>query len=222
LYSNALVIDYNRGAVLPRLTRSASLEGIQRRQQRALTAVIIAWLVVCVGGIGLLLRYKTTPGASGDPPSRWPAAVSLARAASGPTLVMLIHPRCPCSRASLSELNEVLNRARGVTTYMLFSIPEEATDSWADGESWDRAAEIPGVTRVIDRGGRLAAAFGVDVSGHTLLYDGDGVLSFSGGVTGARGHEGNNAGRQKLSALLAGGEQDGSSAVYGCELVKPD
>ena len=223
VYLNASAIDYNRASLIQRLTRSASLEGPQRRQRRALVAVVVLWLAVCVGGIGMLMRYKATPGEAGAAPARWPdAAAALERDASRPTVVMLIHPRCPCSRASLTELNQVMNGAPGVTAYLLFSIPEEAQDGWADGESWDRAAEIPGARRVIDRGGRLAAAFGVEVSGHTLLYDRAGRLRFSGGVTGARGHEGDNAGRQQLAALLDGGLEDGASAVYGCELVKPE
>ncbi|HUS67501.1 MAG TPA: hypothetical protein VMZ28_23350 [Kofleriaceae bacterium] len=210
--------------MLEQLTRAASPERFRRRQRNLLAAVVALWLVVCVGGIGLLLAYKARPGSAGEPPGSWPdAAAALARDPQRPTLVMLIHPRCPCTRASLAELNVVLNRARGAATaYLLFSVPVEAREGWEAGESWDRAGEIPGVTRVVDRGGRLAAAFGVDVSGHTLLYDRSGRLRFSGGVTGARGHEGDNLGEARLAAALAGDAREETSAVFGCELVKPE
>ena len=36
--------------------------------------------------------------------------------------------------------------------------------------------------------------FGAETSGQTLLYDRDGRLLFSGGTTGSRGHDGDNAG----------------------------
>jgi CheY-like chemotaxis protein len=57
-------------------------------------------------------------------------------------------------------------------------------------------------------------------SGQTLLYDEDGRLGFSGGVTGARAHPGDNAGRQSLVALLnreVAGRR--GTNVFGCALL---
>ena len=41
----------------------------------------------------------------------------------------------------------------------------------------------PGVTSWDDAGGKLAQRFGVLTSGHVLLYDTDGRLLYSGGIT---------------------------------------
>ena len=144
----------------------------------------------------------------------------VARVAGQPTLLMLVHPRCACSRASLHELNEVMNRVRGVTATILFVQPDGTDESWVHGESWERAHEIPNARVVIDRGGQEARRFRVAASGHTLLYDAGGALVFSGGVTGARGHEGDNAGRQTLLAALRG-DGAGASHVFGCALEEP-
>jgi hypothetical protein len=184
--------------------------------------VFTAWLLACLVGLGLLWRYKTTPGADGDPPARWPAASVLARTEGRATLVMLVHPRCACSKASLDELNAVMQDARDVDAYVVFDMPE----GWAHTSTWERAQRIRGVTVVEDRGGVESARFRVAVSGHTLLYDAAGTLRFSGGITGARGHAGDNAGRQQLVAALRSRvtTRDGQvpvSDVFGCRLFDP-
>ena len=50
------------------------------------------------------------------------------------------------------------------------------------------ASAIPGVIVTPDVGGRIAARLGAKTSGHVLVYDENGVLKFSGGITAARGH----------------------------------
>ena len=183
--------------------------------------VFTTWVLACALGLGLLWRYKTRPGDDGDPPRQWPAASALVRSAGRPTLVMLVHPRCACSKASLDELNLVMQNARGVDAYVVFDMP----DDWDHATTWDQARRIPGVTAVADRGGIESARFRVAVSGHTLLYDAAGVLRFSGGITGARGHAGDNAGRQQLVAALRDRTtRDGAmpvSNVFGCRLFDP-
>lgn len=190
-----------------------------------MTVVVVAWLAICIAGLAMVWRYETTPAADGSAAARWPAASAIARVPGRSTLIMLVHPRCPCSRASLSELNQVMNRDGGATATVVFVLPEGVDDAWGHGESWDRAQEIPRTTVFADRGGVEARRFGVAASGHTLLYDAAGALVFSGGVTGARGHEGDNAGRQELLAALAahrgGGEgEPARTRVYGCALAE--
>jgi hypothetical protein len=56
-------------------------------------------------------------------------------------------------------------------------------------------------------------------SGQTFLYDARGTLLFSGGITGARGHAGDNAGRASIVALLnRAGAATTSTNVFGCSL----
>jgi len=54
-----------------------------------------------------------------------------------------------------------------------------------------------------------------------LLYDISGRLVFDGGITSARGHQGDNAGRSAISALLTG-QHDvvvRATPVFGCLIV---
>jgi hypothetical protein len=57
------------------------------------------------------------------------------------------------------------------------------------------------------------------VSGFTLLYDPAGRLRFAGGITSARGHEGDSFGQRRILAVLSGDPADRADApVFGCSL----
>jgi hypothetical protein len=114
-------------------------------------------------------------------------------------------------------------QARGrATAIVLVEAPDEAPASWIYSDLWDTAAAIPGVEVLADPGGREAALFGAATSGQTLLFDGSGTLRFEGGITGARGHEGDNAGRSSILALLRDDASDRpDTPVFGCPLPEP-
>jgi len=92
-------------------------------------------------------------------------------------------------------------------------------DAWDQTDLLKRATALPNVTVLRDDEGREAKRFGVETSGQTLLYDANGRLVFSGGITGSRGHAGENAGELALIALLNDGHADrGNANVFGCPL----
>jgi hypothetical protein len=97
--------------------------------------------------------------------------------------------------------------------------PKRFRDGWEQTDLWRQAAALPGVTVVRDDEGLEAQHFGAATSGQTLLYDERGTLVFSGGITGARAHAGDNVGRQTLVALLnrQPAMRRGTS-VFGCPL----
>src|SRR5439155_10970718 len=67
------------------------------------------WMLLVCGGLGVLVSFENSPGAAESPAMRWPADSRIERVENRATLVMLAHPRCPCTRASLREL-ELLDR----------------------------------------------------------------------------------------------------------------
>jgi hypothetical protein len=191
-----------------------------RRSPWLLWAFAVLWVLVVVGGLSVLWAYENTPGDPGSSPAQWPSDTTLSRAADQPTLVLFAHPQCTCTRASLGELAETLARAdRKPKTYVVFLKPLGFAEGWEQTDLWRTATSLPNVTVVRDDEGTEAERFGAVISGQTVLYDDAGTLIFSGGITGARGHAGDNAGRASLVALLNRGRPQRSwTSVFGCRL----
>jgi hypothetical protein len=180
--------------------------------------------------MGWLVRYQmTATAATTTAPAQWPAHARIVRATDRPTLVMALHPDCPCSRASVNELSVLLARAhQRPAVQVIVCRPDGAPAGWDDSDLVRSARAIPGATVSTDDGGADAAAFGATTSGQVVLFDAQGRVLFTGGITDGRGHEGDNPGLD--AALAALGEPNASSAVagppamratpvYGCPLM---
>ena len=204
----------------------------QRKARRpirlAVWLLILAWGGLAGLGVMAMVDYETTPATTMAAPPTWPSTTRLARDSSRPTLIMFVHPHCPCSRASLAELAVVASDCAGkAAVQIVFVEPENsatensATENSATG--WNEtglakaAREIPGAAVLADCDGSEADLFRATTSGETRLYASDGRLLFQGGITPGRGHEGDSAGRAALTALIQRGEAERrESAVYGC------
>jgi hypothetical protein len=206
-------LDHDCARPVPRRTTSG-------RRSVWLTAFIVLWLVTAVAGLWVVWAYDNTPGATAVPVADWPAGSRLERASDRATLVLLAHPRCSCTPASIGELAEVIARVRTPPrTYVVFLKPSTFDDGWERTPLWQSAARIPNVNVVRDDDGLEARQFSGATSGQTYLYDSDGVLQFSGGITSARGHAGDNPGCAALVALLERLEPDQRRTnVFGCPL----
>jgi hypothetical protein len=181
----------------------------------------VLWFATTAAGLWVLWDWDNKPGISAEARSQWPGDASIAREPGRPTLVMLVHPQCTCSRASLAELAELLARTRPrPKTYVLFIKPAGFADGWTQTDLWRTAAALPDVTVIRDDEGVQAARFGAATSGQTFLYDARGSLLFSGGITGARAHAGENAGRSAVVDLVNGSPvaPPSRSNVFGCPL----
>lgn len=183
--------------------------------RRALLAsVVLVWCAVVGLGIRAMVAYATTAGDMSAPPARWPEGTRLSQGGDF-TIAMFIQPDCPCSRASLHEL-AAIRRSAATRLEIVVAGPD------MKGELWDAAGRIPGAVRVIDDG-REAARFGARTSGFVVVYDRAGLRRFAGGITGSRGHVGDNVGRDAVQRIVDGrvhGIVDGprSHTVFGCAL----
>ena len=180
----------------------------------------MAWVLSLGVGFFLLWSYKLRAGEREGTPAAWPSESTLSRPADRARLLLFAHPHCACTRASLAELARLLARyGQTVETTVVFPRPAGAGADWDGSDLWPRAAAIPGVVAVLDEGGVEAARFGIRTSGATVLYDRRGRLQFSGGITPARGHEGDGPGLRRLRSWLTTGRADGKEApVFGCAL----
>jgi hypothetical protein len=168
-----------------------------------LFACACLWLIGVAYGVNVIREYESAPGAMGIAPDRWPDESRIVRDSGRSTLLMLVHPRCSCTRASLDELRGIMNRPHGaVSAWVIFIKPSGMDEGWERSATWAQARAIPNVTVLLDDGGLEAKRFGALTSGHVVLYDRTGRLVFSGGITGARGHEGDNVGTRRVLGLL--------------------
>jgi hypothetical protein len=183
-------------------------------------AVATVWVATTAAGFTAMFRHSAETGAAGTPPLRWPTATLAASPAGRAHLVMFAHPRCPCLGASLTELARVLARCDGhLRVDVFFYRPDGSPESWARTAQWRAAEAIPGVRVLDDVGGREAGRFGVVTSGHALLFGPDGVRLFSGGITAARAHEGDNDGAEAVVRLVThSGPAPSAYPVFGCAI----
>jgi len=180
------------------------------------------WVMAVGSGMTMLWAYAEAPGAAASAPAVWPRESRIRPSAERATLIMLAHPYCPCTRASIEELDRLMARAGDrLTTDVLFVTPPDASGGWEATDLWRSAAAIPGVTVFDDVDGIEAHRFGALTSGQVLLYDAAGRLRFSGGITPARGHAGDNAGRSAIVALVEGASSASNfeTPVFGCSLL---
>jgi len=192
------------------------------------TVLVASWLLALFAAMLLLERYKNTPGPVGAVRTTWPVTARLAHATDQPTLLLFVHPRCTCTRATLAELDTFLPRYAGrVHACAVFWAPSDLPATWTHTDTWRTASAMPGLAVRLDPDGREAARFGVLTSGHALLYAADGRLLFSGGITPSRGHMGDSAGLEQLRRALAAALHDGPARpaaalgrapVFGCGL----
>jgi hypothetical protein len=182
-------------------------------------ALALAWLAGCLLGLGALWAHALAPAPKADAPPRWPDGTALPRVAGRPALVLLAHPRCPCTSASFTQLGWIMSRApRAATVSIVFVKPAGAPAGWERTSLWRQARALRAATLLKDDSGAEAARFGAQASGQALLYDSEGRLVFSGGLTSARGHAGDSAGRSAVLALLRSKGRPSTAPVFGCAL----
>ncbi len=182
--------------------------------------VVSAWAALTAAVFAVAIDYEHSPGVSAAAPPVWPESSKLPPPDERPSLVMVVHPHCPCSRASISELAIIVARCRDrLEPHVLFLKPDGVEKGWEKTDLWEFAATIPGVTVHIDLGGQESRRFGAETSGQVFVYSAEGELEFAGGITKSRGHEGGNRGRDKvIQAVLSPHGGPAATPVFGCEL----
>lgn len=176
--------------------------------------VVIAWVGLMAGGFAALSRYEVAPGQTGQAPVQ-----SERFQGSQPSLVIALHPKCPCSRATLEELEKIYSRASQKFSISAFVFkPKGESESWTHTATVERVRKLGGAI-CVDNDGVEAEKLGLTTSGQILLYSMEGRLLYNGGITSARGHSGDNLGEQTVLDLLKDGQAAISSApVFGCPL----
>lgn len=191
------------------------------RQNQRDVFLFCLWLLCLNAGFYLIFSYEVTPGLPFHPPLKWPTESSIRFDHKKPALIIFFHPKCTCSRATLDELEIIQTKIRDATNYVaVFYQPKNKPSLWSEDENLQRA-KMMGFQIVIDWDGIETKRFSATASGSVVLYDTSDNLIFHGGITGARGHDGDNDGELSVIALLQ--KKPGAKAntrVYGCPIIK--
>jgi hypothetical protein len=210
----------NYSPLVPRFDFSA--DGILSHKKNQVRIESVTWfcLLIWMGGsatgFGIWQEFEATPG-----PAVQTLGLNCRTPADGQSrLLVYLHPRCPCSGATLEELARVLEQAPPeVAVEIVFVRPPGTNEGWERGDLWNRAAELPRVQVRVDRDGKEAESVGAATSGFVVLHDSSGRTQFQGGITRGRGMLGGSAGARSLIAVLRGREvPEPAAAVFGCPL----
>ena len=208
------------------MSRTDNSSQNQARCGRPCTAcvLLVVWMLLILGGFGLVTQYEftATQAAAAEAIHVSPMWTDLSSASAaeddrsaGWTLTVALHPKCPCSAATMTQIEEISRQFPSLTLRFLVFRP-------TDGQTWEdtpllRRAKALRSELIDDPDGRLAASEGLPASGATQLLDPDGQVCFRGGLTSSRGHEGRSLGTQSVEQLLSGRLATASTTpAYGC------
>lgn len=192
------------------------------------------WFAAGAGVWAWTVAYGTTTAQPAASTFANPAPVvnGMTTLSERPTLYLFVHPRCPCTRATITQLDRVLTASGLEQTELpevviVATIPSSAGENdsdWRKSDTLRRASELPNATVQYDAGGVKARSFGAQASGSVALYAADGRLLFAGGVTASRGHEGDCLGaEQLLQQIIDPNDQIPATApALGCLLCLGD
>jgi hypothetical protein len=174
--------------------------------------IILLWLAVVGGGLFALIRYDATPAAAHTVLGHWPNQSSIIPENKRPIMIMAVHPQCSCTHASLNELQRMLPRMENKARVVVLLLGKS-------GNRYEDAVSQMHLEFLRDPSGSEARRFGLTTSGEVAVYSAGGDLLYTGGITGARAHEGDNSGEDAAIAAVTGERTAQKQApVFGCEL----
>lgn len=179
----------------------------------------LLWGVFALGGSIAMYQHAY----SGDHPEyagqQWPSLSKLTRGSERATLIVFAHPKCPCTRATIDSLSQVVRDTKCDATIVFWqpaSSSKSDTSGWTTTPVIEKAKGIESLQIVMDPDGVESSLFGANTSGHCIAFSASGELLYSGGITSSRGHTGNNIGLESLIQAIQTGHAQKSLPVFGC------
>ncbi len=186
----------------------------------------VLWLTGITAGSYAMLRHEFDGRTASGAPEQWPAELGdFNPSESDLTLVMAVHPDCPCTRASIEQLDRILTQNPGQCQAIALVYTSEGDDATSikEGAYWRRLASLPEVRPQLDPEGHFAIKLGSGISGTVAAYDRKGVLRFQGGLTPSRGHGGPSVAVTTINRILKGESNELAAApTFGCSIDGSD
>jgi hypothetical protein len=192
-------------------------------RSHTLLSLALLWTAALALGLWIMRTYGNNhPDELLNVPSAWPPGIDLQRDPNRLTLLLVVHPDCDCTRQALAALDRIAVRcANRLAARIVFTHAQGDPEALRQSETWQVAAHIPSAEVSVDHDGHAVRRFGFRKSGHALLYDRQGRLLFSGGITPSPAPDTNtdNPGAAAIELfVLAGGSPTTHAPVPGCAL----
>src|SRR5687767_10310795 len=81
--------------------------------RRYWVGAVVLWIALVAVGFAGLTLFSETPGSAGPSPVKWPPGSIVPAPRNKPLMIIALHPKCACSRATVAELNRLLVSVRG-------------------------------------------------------------------------------------------------------------
>lgn len=169
-------------------------------------ALGILWALGVGGTMAAAMRYEATPGKAG---------IASDHARAGREVVMVVHPECPCTAASVQAFQRLLDEAKVPVRARLLIVAYGKPDHDIAREKYAQA--VPGARPAWIKADEAKVRYGALTSGHTVGYL-DGKPVFSGGLTSGRGVESPSGSQWQLREFLEGKPIHSATPVFGCAL----
>ncbi|MBX3119673.1 MAG: hypothetical protein KF784_11450 [Fimbriimonadaceae bacterium] len=188
-----------------------------RGLRRAFAVIgIFTWVICLAVGFNTFLTWETTPGVQGGQPTSTPVKTDTNKW----QIVMVAHTECPCTRASFVNLEKLLIRYPSQLTCSVVFCGPNANPS-SNSENVKYAQRLKGAAIKFLSEDEVQAQYESATSGQVFLYSPSGDLTFKGGITNGRGHEGASEGTMAIGDLIEQRKAPAASPVYGCPLQSP-
>jgi hypothetical protein len=201
-------------------------------RSHTLITVAIVWTAALIAGVWVARSYGTGhPEELLHVPTTWPPGIDLQRDPNRLTLLLVVHPDCDCTRRALASLRDIRGRSvNRLAVRIVFTHAHHTPESLEQSDTWFEATDIPDAEVSVDKDGQAVRRFGFRKSGHALLYDRNGLLLFSGGITpsgagdaaviaNASAGTDNPGANAIVLFVLAGGATKTHAPVPGCLLA---
>src|SRR5882757_1053287 len=140
-------------------------------------SAVFIWSAAVLAGYLWIINYgfATYQPADHFAQNQWPRGSSLTLAVERPTLLFFLHPQCPCTRATIRELEKVLT-GQGLTPRQLpkliavATLPLNASENWRKTDTIASALQLPNSSIIWDVDGTESSRFGAVTSGTVMLY----------------------------------------------------
>jgi hypothetical protein len=191
---------------------------LNRRLAWLRNVLVVSWLGMTIAGSTILLVHSQAAGRQADVISRLPDACQIPLDSSRNTIIHFLHPKCPCSIASIDEFSRLLAHCGDrIDAWIVIVHPPAAPPDWENTFLANFCRTLPGVHVLTDQNGVEAQRCQAMTSGQTYLVKPNRDIIFRGGITSRRGHSGQSVGRTAIQELVAGGNPGlQATPVYGC------